>query len=441
MSAHPAWTPAPRPGIIPLHPLGFGTILGRSFAALRHNPAVLFGFALGVQAIAFIILIVGIGGIGWLTFSRLDTLREGTDEFDAVLTGSALITGLAAFVLGLLATALQVIVQAVVVGEVSHAVVAEKLRISALWRQVRPSLGRLIGYSALLLLAIGLLVAAVTAAIIAIGVAVHPALAIALTVLVVLAAIPLSLWLNTKLLLVPSALILEGATIRGAIARSWVLVRGRFWAALGVIVIISLLFGTISQFVSLPLSFVSSGLTTIIAPTGEPNAGAVIALVVTVVLTYVITLVIQAVGLVVQSTASVLIYIDCRMRREGLDIELLRYVERRDAGDDSLPDPWTPRAGGPPAAPVWGPPPYAGQPPYPGAATYPAQPYQSQSYPAQPYPTQPYPTQPPPYPAVPPYAQAPQPPTPAAPASPPDVRTWAPPTAGGNDTDPHTPPS
>ena len=145
MSAHPAWTPAPRPGIIPLHPLGFGTILGRSFAALRHNPAVLFGFALGVQAIAFIILIVGIGGIGWLTFSRLDTLREGTDEFDAVLTGSALITGLAAFVLGLLATALQVIVQAVVVGEVSHAVVAEKLRISALWRQVRPSLGRLIG--------------------------------------------------------------------------------------------------------------------------------------------------------------------------------------------------------------------------------------------------------------------------------------------------------
>jgi hypothetical protein len=415
MSAHPAWTPAPRPGIIPLHPLGFGTILGRSFAALRHNPAVLFGFALGVQAIAFIALIVGVGGIGWLTFSRLDTLREGTDEFDAVFTGSALITGLATFVLGLLATALQVIVQAVVVGEVSHAVVAEKLRISALWRQVRPSLGRLIGYSALLLLAIGLLVGAVTAAIIAIGVAVHPALAIALTVLVILGAIPLSLWLNTKLLLVPSALILEGATIRGAVARSWVLVRGRFWAALGVIVIISLLFGTIAQFVGLPLSFLSTGLTTILAPTGEPNAGAVIALVVTGVLTYVITLVIQAVGLVVQSTASVLIYIDCRMRREGLDIELLRYVESRDVGDEVPSDPWLPRAGGAAApfgaAPMWGPPAWG----------------------------------PPPYPAAPPYAQPPRPPAPpapaaAAPAPPPDARTWAPPTAGGTDTDPLPPP-
>ncbi|WP_396642984.1 hypothetical protein [Microbacterium sp.] len=412
MSAQHAWTPAPRPGIIPLHPLGFGTILGRSFAALRHNPAVLFGFALGVQAIAFIILLVGVGGIGWLTFSRLDTLREGTEEFDAVLAGSALITGLAAFVLGLLATALQVIVQAVVVGEVSHAVVAEKLRLATLWRQVRPSLGRLLAYAALLLVAIAVLLTIVTAAIIAIGVAVHPAVAIALTVLVILGAIPLALWLNTKLLLVPSILILERTTIRAAVARSWVLVRGRFWVALGVIVIISLLFGTISQFVSLPLSFLSSGLTTIFAPTGEPNAGAVIAIVVTVVLTYVITLAIQAVGLVVQSTASVLIYIDCRMRREGLDIELLRYVERRDAGDDPLPDPWRPQAGGPPAAPpaapAWGPPPY-------GAAQ--------------------------PYPAQPPYAapQQPQPEPQPAPPAPRDARTWAPPMADDGESDPQSP--
>ena len=33
MTAYPAWTPASRPGIIPLHPLTFGTILGRSLPA------------------------------------------------------------------------------------------------------------------------------------------------------------------------------------------------------------------------------------------------------------------------------------------------------------------------------------------------------------------------------------------------------------------------
>ena len=46
MTAYPAWTPASRAGIVPLHPYGFGTILGRSFVALRHNPRVLLGFAL-----------------------------------------------------------------------------------------------------------------------------------------------------------------------------------------------------------------------------------------------------------------------------------------------------------------------------------------------------------------------------------------------------------
>ena len=34
MTAYPAWTPASRQGIIPLHPLSFGNILGRSFCAL-----------------------------------------------------------------------------------------------------------------------------------------------------------------------------------------------------------------------------------------------------------------------------------------------------------------------------------------------------------------------------------------------------------------------
>ena len=46
VTAYPAWTPASRAGIVPLHPYGFGTILGRSFVALRHNPRVLLGLSL-----------------------------------------------------------------------------------------------------------------------------------------------------------------------------------------------------------------------------------------------------------------------------------------------------------------------------------------------------------------------------------------------------------
>lgn len=43
------WTPAPKKGIIPLHPLTFGMLLSKSFVALRHNPKVLFGFGVVIQ--------------------------------------------------------------------------------------------------------------------------------------------------------------------------------------------------------------------------------------------------------------------------------------------------------------------------------------------------------------------------------------------------------
>lgn len=337
---YPAWTPASRPGIIPLHPLTFGTILGRSFSALRQNPRVLLGFAMGVQVIAYTALFVVVGLVAWSTFSRLDTLREGTDEFDAVLTGSIVLTAGAAFVLSLALGALSAIVQGIVVRDVSHAALAEKLPLRELWRRFRPVAWRLIGYSFLLVLVVLLIVAAVAAGVFAIGTAALP-IAIGMTVFLVLGSFPLYFWLSTKLLLVPSAIVLEGATIRQAIARSWRLTRGRFWAALGVIVIISVAFSALGQVVNLPFSFLTSGLTTIITPTGDPDAQAWIAIIIAGVAAQALLLVVQSVALVVQSTAAALVYIDCRMRHEGLDLDLLQYVERRDAGAPDLADPYT----------------------------------------------------------------------------------------------------
>ena len=435
MSAQPGWTPAARPGIIPLHPLTFGAVLGRSFQALRHNPKVLLGFALGVQSLVFILLIVGIAGVGWLSFSRLDTLTPGTDEWDAVTAGSVLVTALAGLVLGLLASALQVIVQAVVVGEVAHAVVAEKLTLGALWRQVRPSLWRLLGYTFLVLLAVVLFVAAVGGVIFAVGAAAGPVLAVVLTILVFLGAIPLYLWLSTKLLLAPSAIILERASVRGAIARSWRLTRRRFWPILGVIVVISLLFGVIAQFVQIPFSLLSSGFLTVFAPTGEPGAEAVIGFVVAILLGNIVVLLVQAVALVVQATASVLLYVDCRMRHEGLDIDLLTYVERRDAGAPTLEDPWAVHPGrpAPVRAPAYGP-----------AYGAPAQPPYGYAQPPYGYPMPPgaqapygYAPQPPAGSAVAPTApSAPQPPsTPPLPV-PPAATQWTAPGAGSADREP-----
>nr|WP_223169242.1 glycerophosphoryl diester phosphodiesterase membrane domain-containing protein [Microbacterium sp. MF43] len=367
----------------------FGTILGRSFSALRQNPRVLLGFALIVQTLAYVVVLAAVAGVAFLSFSRLDTLRPGTDEFDAVFAGSTAITLVVGLVLGLAAGALSVIVQGIVVTEVAHAAVAEKLTLGGLWRQVKPVVWRLIGYALLVILAVVAAVAVVAVAIFSVAVAAGPA-AIALTLLVILAAIPLTWWLMVKLLLVPAAIILEHATIGRALARSWTLTRRRFWPTLGVIFLISVVFGFVAQVISVPFSFLSGGLSTIIAPTGATEPSAIIALIVAGLLTQVVTLLIQSVAVVVQATATAIIYIDCRMRHEGLDLDLLAYVERRDAGAADLPDPYrqnvgrvmAPRfvGGYPPAqgyapgypAPGYAAPAYApmGAPAYPMSPTY-----------------------------------------------------------------------
>lgn len=363
MTAYPTWTPASRPGIVPLHPYGFGTILGRSFTALRHNPRVLLGFALVVQAVAYVVMTAGVGAVAAASFSRLDTLRYASDDYTAVFAGSTVLTGAATVVLGVLAGALSVIVQGVVVSEVAHAVVAEKPTLKAVWARVRPVVWRLVGYSALVVLA-GVVVVGVLAGVVALLVVSAVWVGILVGVLFVLALIPLYLWLSTKLFLVPSVIILERVGIGAGIARSWRLTRGRFWSTLGVIVIISLGFGALAQIVTIPFSLVGGLLPVIIAPTGADATGAIVGSVAVQIVGQLGVVLVQCIALVVQSTSAALVYVDARMRVEGLDHDLHAYVEARDAGATELVDPYLVGAGRviarPAPVPAGATPPFAG---------------------------------------------------------------------------------
>ncbi|MFC6326353.1 hypothetical protein ACFP59_10605, partial [Microbacterium koreense] len=344
MTAYPHWTPASRPGIVPLHPLSFGTILGRSFVALRQNPRVLLGFALVVQVVAYLVVIAAVAAVTVAAFSRLDTLRPGSDEFETVLAGSTALVIVTGLILGLAAGALTVIVQGVVVVEVARAVVAEKRTLGEIWRAVKPIAWRLIGYS-LLLSAVAVAGIAIAVGVVVVLATVALPVAIVFGILFVLAAIPLVWWLMIKLLLAPAIIIMERATIRSAIVRSWTLVRGRFWSSLGVILLISMIFGALGQVISIPFSLLATGITTVITPTGEVDTTAIIGFIVATFASYALLFVVQAVAVVVQSSATALIYVDCRMRREGLDLDLLAYVDRRDAGATGLPDPYTQNIG------------------------------------------------------------------------------------------------
>lgn len=339
MTAYPAWTPASRPGIVPLRPLTFGQILGRSFTALRQNPRVLLGFALVVQSLVTIVSSTVLAAVGVWAMMRVASLQPNSADFETVFAGSMAIVGIVAFVVALATTAFSVVVEGVVVLEVAHEVLAEKLTLRQLWRTVRPVVWRLIGYSLAVLAAVSLLLGIVIGGLVLLSMAIGW-MTLLLGIPLLLAMLPLTYWLTVKLLLVPATIVIEHATIRGAIVRSWRLTRGRFWVALGIVVIISFAFSLLAQVVSTPMSLISMGLGQIFAPTGDVDTGAVISLVVVTVATQIVIVLIQAVALVVQATATSLVYVDCRMRHEGLDLDLLSYVEQRDAGRTDLPDPY-----------------------------------------------------------------------------------------------------
>ncbi|MEV8172834.1 glycerophosphoryl diester phosphodiesterase membrane domain-containing protein [Microbacterium sp. NPDC077486] len=342
------WTPAPRKGIIPLHPLTFGMLLGKAFAALRHNPKVLFGFAVVIQLIVVIATAGVMGLVLFSTFSRLETVSPSSPDFEAVFAGTIAINLIAGLVVGLASVAFTAIMQGVVAAEVGYATVGVKATLRMLWRRMAPAFWRLAGFASLSVLALfgGLaIVAAVIAALIAGGLGGTPemiGIVVLVVVLLALAAIPLTVWLSTKLLLVPSILVLERARFREAFVRSWRLTRGRFWVAFGVTFLISLIMGLAMQVVSIPTAMFSSFLGTVIAPTGSSEPSAVIAYVFALLAPQVLLLILQAITIVVQSTGGVLVYLDCRMRYEGLDQTLLSHVERRDLGvpEDQLGDPF-----------------------------------------------------------------------------------------------------
>ncbi|MBT2485425.1 MULTISPECIES: hypothetical protein [unclassified Microbacterium] len=444
------WTPAPKKGIIPLHPLTFGMLLGKAFAALRHNPKVLFGFAVVIQLIVVVATAGVMGVVLFTTFSRLETVPPSSPDFEAVMAGTIAINIVAGLAVGLTSIAFTAMMQGVVAAEVGYASIGVKASLRMLWRKMAPSFWRLAGFASLSVLAVfGIfaIVAVIIGAFVAggLGGTVESiGLIVLIVILIALACIPLAVWLTTKLLLVPSILVLERARFRDAFVRSWRLTRGRFWVAFGVTFLISVIMGLAMQVVSIPVTLLGSLLGSVVAPTGSPEPSAVVGFVLTLLAPQILLLVLQAITLVVQSTGSALVYLDCRMRYEGLDQTLIAHVERRDLGwtEEQLGDPFAVD----PARAVTSAPPPKQVPehvmmtqgygyPQPGGQPIPGQGYPP-PYGAPQYGTQPYGAQ-----AVPPAAaplppgatDAPAMPSPAGPesASAPNESPWASPADGG----------
>jgi hypothetical protein len=335
------WTPPPKPGLIPLRPLDFGTLLGAAFRVLRRNPRPTFGTALLVQAVLYLFTVLVVAGVTFLSLSRLAS--AGGENYNEILAGSIGTIAISAIVPVLLTIASSALLQGVLVLDVTRETLGEKPKLPALLSRARGRIWALIGWTMLVtvVVIVGIAVVAglVTLLVMTLGV---PGIIAGVLVGILggIALVVLGAWFGTTLSLVPSVLMAERVSIGQAMARSWSLTKRAFWKTFGIQLLVAAMISIATQVVSTPISFIGALVFGLADPNGQSPTTTTVGIIVMYGAIGIVAVVFGAIGAVVQSATVALIYIDLRMRKEGLDLELARFVEARQAGATDLPDPY-----------------------------------------------------------------------------------------------------
>ncbi len=324
----PGYVAPPKPGVVPLRPLLFGEILDGSFQTIRRNAGAMLGAALLAQTLATVVSAV----VTAETESRgqsIATWVSGMAPPEMIGLGFGLLIGAA--ILGLLSFFISIVLQGVMAVPVARSVLNWRTGFKEMWKLSRSKIGSLLAYGGLQLLAGITLGVVLVGAVVLLVDGMRGSSALILVPLF-LGSMLIVVWLSIRLLLAPTAIVVEQLDVLDGLRRSWQLTRHSWWRIFGILLVISLLIGIISQIVLIPLGLASGGLSSVIAPHGDDagqralDAGLGIAAII-------VTAVIGAVGYAFQTSVMGLLYFDLRMRKEGLDLALQRQLESGNEAD------------------------------------------------------------------------------------------------------------
>jgi hypothetical protein len=317
-----------KPGIVPLRPLSVGEVIDGSFSTIRKYPRIVFGFAAVLSVIAQLIrLVVGLalnnvpGTFGSSSFSSSSfgsgdsSTGTSTDNLHSVSTS------LAGSGATLVVNALCVAVLAgVVTGVVGKAVIGQRADGREIIGAVRQRWFGLLVVSILaeILPWAPLVVVVLLAVLLAVA---STGLGVAVGVIGGLAAVALGVLFWGRLAVAVPIFILERRGPGASIARSWRLVKGAFWRTWGLRALVQII-------VSIAASILSIPLVAILIPSAlHGKTPSTIVLVLLVIFGAVVWMLTQP----LIAASLTLIYIDRRMRAEGLDLQLTQAARAASA--------------------------------------------------------------------------------------------------------------
>ena len=311
-----SWRPqALQPGIIPLRPLGMGEIYDGAFRAVRANPRVMFGLAALVVTLAVILQSV----IQWyvkgilapqLTELSVDLDPSGQMGF-AEQVGSSIGLLIAAPVTSIATT----ILTGLLIVSVSRSVLGQVATVGEVLRSWRVWL--VVGFTFLSGIVILTVLAVLVTGVTLLAVNDQVALAVLVGLGGSLAFAAAAVWFTTRTLLVPPALMLEGKKFWPTIARAWRLTRRTFWRLFGIYLLTTILAGIIAQIIVFPATLIAQIALRDLTAT---SFGSVVVI-------GIATIIASTLSTTFVASVVALLYIDVRMRREGLDVELARAAE------------------------------------------------------------------------------------------------------------------
>ncbi|WP_406344221.1 hypothetical protein [Streptomyces sp. NBC_00648] len=313
------WGPAPaaKPGVIPLRPLGVGEILDGAVSTMRAHWRTVLGLTITVAVITQIADIL-VQRYLLPDPPEIDPNATGTEAIDQAFDSlrSSLLSLLPIGVLALIGT---LFVTAVLTVVISRSVLGRPVTLREAWAEARPRLLPLLGLLVLLPLMAGAVV----------GIGILPGALIgsdagaALAGLGGLAAVVVVIWLLVQFSLAAPALMLERQGLVKSLRRSAKLVRGAWWRIFGITLLTLLLTFIVSMIIAIPFTVIGTLV-------DDGSAGSLFSGASSdfgwpfLIITGIGAVIGSAITYPISAGVAALLYIDQRIRREALDLDLAR---------------------------------------------------------------------------------------------------------------------
>jgi|HubBroStandDraft_2_1064218.scaffolds.fasta_scaffold11488_3 hypothetical protein len=333
----PAWQTAPAPGGVPLRPLALGDIYSGALNSARRNPAATFGLAAIMATIYGVVYAV---------------LRLAITHYGNSGDGGWLV--LASEPLSIL---VQLITTGMLTAVIGRGVLGRKVGFSEAWHNAR--LPSVIGAAFLLAVLFFAPIAIVVGLVVVLALAHAGGFAALVGVVGGIAAFVTFILLGVRLCLTMPAVVLERLRPWAAITRSWGLSQRSFWRLFGIRLLTLIIISIASLVIELPFDLAAGGGSALFGSSSTRPG--------------VLFVVVGGLGGIValslmqpmKTGTTVLLYLDLRMRREGLDLALRNAAQGQQLTGEELATIWQLSPTGP-AQP-------AGSDTWPAQAQWPAQ--------------------------------------------------------------------